>query len=170
MKAIFPPVVNKLVAALAGVKVNLVSFAAQLIDSKTSSITWKTECERNNDQFEIERSVNDTNNWQKRGSVKSIGNSVLPTNYLFTDSLPFVSNVKVKFYYRLKQTDFDGKFRLTKIKKGDKVLVSYIGYNSVTVPYTGQNDITVSLEESSNQLQEVVIQVGYGTAKKKDAT
>lgn len=79
-------------------------------------------------------------------------------------------NVVVQGAANSTQTDFDGKFRLTKIKKGDKVLVSYIGYNSVTVPYTGQNDITVSLEESSNQLQEVVIQVGYGTAKKKDAT
>ncbi|MCX6184923.1 MAG: TonB-dependent receptor plug domain-containing protein [Flavobacterium sp.] len=79
-------------------------------------------------------------------------------------------NVVVQGAANSTQTDFDGKFRLVKIKKGDKILVSYIGYNSVTVPYTGQTELTVSLEESSNQLQEVVIQVGYGSVRKKDAT
>ena len=79
-------------------------------------------------------------------------------------------NVVVQGATNSTQTDFDGKFRLTKIKKGDKITVSYLGYNSVTIPFTGQASLTVSLEETSNQLQEVVIQVGYGTAKKKDAT
>jgi endonuclease I len=109
-------------------KLNLISFAAQLIDSKTSSISWKTECEINNDKFEIERSMNDTINWQNRGSIKSIGNSVLPTNYSFIDSLPFVSNVKVKFYYRLKQIGLDSSFSYSKI-------------DSITIDKTGIGDI-----------------------------
>jgi endonuclease I len=105
-------------------QVNLVSFSAQLIDSKTSSINWKTEFERNNDKFEIERSVNDTNNWQNRTSVKSFGNSVLPTNYSFTDSLPIVSNIKVKFYYRLKQIGLDNSY-------------SYSNIDSIAIDNTG---------------------------------
>ena len=109
-------------------QVNLVSFAAQLIDSKTSMVTWKTENERNNNQFEIERSMNDTNNWENRGSVKSIGNSVLPTNYSYTDSLPFISNVKVKFYYRLKQIGLDSSY-------------SYSNIDSIAIDNTGIGNI-----------------------------
>jgi iron complex outermembrane receptor protein len=68
------------------------------------------------------------------------------------------------------QTDFDGKFKLNKVKKGEKIVFSYVGYVNTTVTYDSQTDLSVSLLEESNQLQEVVIQVGYGSAKKKDAT
>ncbi|KAF2515994.1 SusC/RagA family TonB-linked outer membrane protein [Flavobacterium foetidum] len=67
-------------------------------------------------------------------------------------------------------TDFDGKFKLTNLKNGDKILVSFIGYKTETVNYAGQSTLSVSLQEDTNQLQEVVVQVGYGTVKKKDAT
>lgn len=67
-------------------------------------------------------------------------------------------------------TDFDGKFQLSNLKNGDKILVSFIGYKTSTVTYNGQQTLTVSLEEDTNQLKEVVVQVGYGTVKKKDAT
>jgi iron complex outermembrane receptor protein len=67
-------------------------------------------------------------------------------------------------------TDFDGKFKLTKIKKGAKIVFSFIGYKNSVVTYDSQTSLTVSLVEESNQLQEVVVQVGYGSAKKKDLT
>ncbi|KIO53825.1 SusC/RagA family TonB-linked outer membrane protein [Flavobacterium hibernum] len=67
-------------------------------------------------------------------------------------------------------TDFDGKFQLSNLKNGDKINVSFIGYKTSTVTYNGQQSLTVSLEEDNNQLKEVVVQVGYGTVKKKDAT
>ncbi|MDX6190890.1 TonB-dependent receptor [Flavobacterium sp. Fl-318] len=67
-------------------------------------------------------------------------------------------------------TDFDGKFQLSNVKNGDKILVSFIGYKTSTIAFNGQKTLTVSLEEDTNQLKEVVVQVGYGTVKKKDAT
>lgn len=67
-------------------------------------------------------------------------------------------------------TDFDGKFQLPNLKNGDKISVSFIGYKTSTIVFNGQKNLTVSLEEDTNQLQEVVVQVGYGTVKKKDAT
>ncbi|CAM3560003.1 SusC/RagA family TonB-linked outer membrane protein [Flavobacterium chungbukense] len=67
-------------------------------------------------------------------------------------------------------TDFDGKFQLPNLKNGDKILVSFIGYKTSTIVFNGQKSLTVSLEEDTNQLKEVVVQVGYGTVKKKDAT
>ena len=67
-------------------------------------------------------------------------------------------------------TDFDGKFKLGKIKNGDNLVFSFIGYQSKTLQYTGQSSINVTMEEESSQLQEVVVQIGYGNVKKKDAT
>lgn len=79
-------------------------------------------------------------------------------------------NVIVKGTPNGTSTDFDGKFKLPKVKKGDQIVFSYIGYKNSSITYSSQNNIKVSLEEESNQLNEVVIQVGYGSAKKKDAT
>jgi len=68
------------------------------------------------------------------------------------------------------QTDFDGKFQLGNLKKGDVVVFSYLGYKNYSATYNAATTLNVSLEEDSNQLQEVVVQVGYGSVKKKDAT
>ena len=43
------------------------------------------------------------------------------------------------------QTDFDGKFNLMKVNKGDKFLFSFIGYTSQTVVYTNQQSINMVL-------------------------
>jgi iron complex outermembrane receptor protein len=62
-------------------------------------------------------------------------------------------------------TDFDG-FQLPNAKKSGKIVFSFIGYKKF-INYDGQKSVTVSLEEDANLLNEVVIQVGYGTVKKK---
>jgi TonB-dependent starch-binding outer membrane protein SusC len=67
-------------------------------------------------------------------------------------------------------TDFDGRFKLSNIKNGDKVVFSFIGYTSQIINFTGQKMVSISLIEEASQLQEVVVQVGYGSVKKKDAT
>lgn len=79
-------------------------------------------------------------------------------------------NVNIQGASNGTSTDFDGKFQLAGLKNGDKVVFSFIGYDSQTVNFSGQKSVNISLNESANQLQEVVVQVGYGTAKKKDAT
>jgi len=67
-------------------------------------------------------------------------------------------------------TGFDGNFQLSNVRNGNKIVVSFIGYKTATVDYNGQKTVSILLEEDTNQLQEVVVQVGYGTVKKKDAT
>ena len=79
-------------------------------------------------------------------------------------------NVTVKGAAKGTSTDFDGKFQLAGLKNGDVLELSFIGYTTKTVKYSGQKTLAVSLEESANELSEVVVQVGYGTVKKKDAT
>ncbi|MCV9931534.1 TonB-dependent receptor [Flavobacterium sp. LS1R47] len=79
-------------------------------------------------------------------------------------------NVNVQGGTNGTSTDFDGKFKLSNLKSGDKIIASFIGYVSTTVSFSGQKTISISLDEDANQLKEVVVQVGYGTVKKKDAT
>jgi len=67
-------------------------------------------------------------------------------------------------------TDFDGKYQLTNLKNGETVTFTYIGYQTSTVKFTGQATANVAMAESANELQEVVVQVGYGSVRKKDAT
>ncbi|MCC9071998.1 TonB-dependent receptor [Flavobacterium sp. F-65] len=79
-------------------------------------------------------------------------------------------NVNVQGGTNGTSTDFDGKFKLSNLKSGDKIVASFIGYVSNTISFSGQKTTSISLEEDANQLREVVVQVGYGTVKKKDAT
>ncbi len=64
-------------------------------------------------------------------------------------------------------TGFDGDFSL-KVKSADAtLLVSYAGMKSQEVPLNGRTNVTVTLEDDSEVLDEVVV-VGYGTMKKSD--
>ncbi|MFA4851252.1 MAG: T9SS type A sorting domain-containing protein [Bacteroidales bacterium] len=67
-------------------------------------IEWITASETNNDYFTIERSAN-AKDFGEIGHIKGAGNSNTSVNYSFTDyELENIVN-----YYRLKQTDLDGK-------------------------------------------------------------
>ena len=79
-------------------------------------------------------------------------------------------NVNVQGTQSGTSTDFDGKFKLSKLKKGDKLVFSFIGYKNETFLFDSQKTISISLVEEANVLQDVVVQVGYGSVKKKDAT
>lgn len=79
-------------------------------------------------------------------------------------------NVTIRGTSKGTSTDFDGKFKLSNLKNGDKIVFTFLGYKSSTITYNNQKEISVSLDEESNQLEEVVVQIGYGSAKKKDLT
>jgi len=84
-------------------------------------------------------------------------------------SLPGV-NVVVQGTTNGTSTDFDGNYTLNNVKRGDKIVFSYIGFKEVVVNYNGQATLNQVLDEDANQLQEVVVQVGYGTVRRKDAS
>ena len=80
------------------------------------------------------------------------------------------ANVNIQGAANGVSTDFDGKYKLSNVKKGDKIVFSFIGLRTVTLTYDGQATLNASLDEDSNELKEVVVQVGYGSTKKKDIT
>ncbi len=69
------------------------------------NITWTTVSETNNDFFSIEKSL-ETQNWNLLATVSGAGSSSSVISYSYTDERP---NADVT-YYRLMQTDFDGKY------------------------------------------------------------
>lgn len=80
---------------------------------------WSTASETNNDYFSVERS-SDGKIWTEAGIVKGSGNSNSVQNYEFTDELPpspggegsgdALNLSKGMRFYRLRQTDFNGKY------------------------------------------------------------
>lgn len=75
------------------------------------NIQWSTRSEMNNDYFTIERSLNGLG-FYSIGEVRGAGNSVAEVFYEFLDEepLPGIS------FYRIKQTDYDGKFAYSNVK------------------------------------------------------
>ena len=78
---------------------------------KSVHIKWTTREEINNDYFEIQKGPS-TKDWDNIVKIKGKGNANTYNNYEYTDifPLPGVS------YYRLRQTDFNGSFKYSKVK------------------------------------------------------
>jgi hypothetical protein len=90
--------------------IELLFFDAQLTSNKTVDLDWATASETNNDYFTIEKSK-DGLLFEKVADVSGAGNSRSMIQYNTLDKDPY----KGYFYYRLKQTDFDGKFVYSKL-------------------------------------------------------
>lgn len=65
-------------------------------------------------------------------------------------------------------TNFDGEFSLS-VPSHASITISYIGFETQTVPVNGRSQIKVTLKEDNEMLDEVVV-IGYGTMKKSDMT
>ncbi|KAF2515017.1 TonB-dependent receptor [Flavobacterium zhairuonense] len=65
-------------------------------------------------------------------------------------------------------TDFDGKYSLKGVNPTDKIIFSYVGLVTQTVAVGTRTTIDVTLVESAQNLQEVV--VAYGTQKRTKVT
>lgn len=65
--------------------------------------------------------------------------------------------------------DLDGRFQLSNVASDATLEISFIGFQTQTVPVNGRTDIRVVLAEDNLFLEEVVM-VGYGTQKKANLT
>jgi len=99
--------------------VELISFAATQTNDDVA-LSWQTSGEVNNYGFDIERAaypkegeVNSGNvgSWSKIGFIQGYGNSNSPKSYSFMDR----NAPSGKVQYRLKQMDFDGKYKFSNV-------------------------------------------------------
>lgn len=84
--------------------IELISFQAKQ-ENDAVGLAWITATEVNNDYFTIERSL-DGIHFDFVANVKGAGNSNQVQNYSYFDRFNNLNGV----YYRIKQTDYDGKF------------------------------------------------------------
>lgn len=89
--------------------IELTSFSGKPY-GKSNIIEWSTASEINNDYFTVEKS-NDGIDFEILTTVKGAGMSSETKNYVVTDQNPFSSIT----YYKLKQTDYNGKFTYSDI-------------------------------------------------------
>jgi hypothetical protein len=84
--------------------VELSSFSASCNES-VINLQWVTESEYQNDHFTIERSCNGVD-YEKIGTLNGNGTTNQATTYTFNDSHSICDGI---IYYRLSQTDIDGR-------------------------------------------------------------
>ena len=84
-----------------------------------------------------------------------------------TDGQPLVGvSVNVKDSKTGASTDANGTYKITIPANGATVTFTYVGYKTKNVNITNQTKVDVSLEEDANNLQEVTVNVGYGTVSR----
>lgn len=81
-------------------------FTAEIDSYENVNLKWSTASEKNNAYFTIDKSK-DGHNWKIVTEVKGAGNSSTTKDYEAIDQRPFEGIS----YYRLLQTDFDGKIK-----------------------------------------------------------
>ena len=93
--------------------VELLSFSGNCENNNSVKLNWATASEKNNNYFTLERGKETKEGekieWENIGTVKGAGNSSAIRNYTFIDQFETWNLKQETFYYRLKQTDFDGK-------------------------------------------------------------
>ncbi|TPG65605.1 T9SS C-terminal target domain-containing protein [Hymenobacter nivis] len=94
--------------------VELAAFTATAVGNRDAVLAWATASEKNNDHFDVERSLDGTA-FVKIGQVKGQGSTSSATDYALTDA-----NVAAKatgtVYYRLRQVDADGTASLSPVR------------------------------------------------------
>jgi len=94
------------------VPVELLAFSASVNGSEVQ-LSWSTATEINNRGFEIQRLINQQNDFVTVGFVEGKGNSTEINYYSFTDRPDL--NGRNQIFYRIKQVDYDGTFSYSKV-------------------------------------------------------
>jgi len=124
--------------------IELLSFTATPNGNKVD-LKWTTASERNNDYFTIEK-TKDGQSFEFVAMIDGAGNSNSILNYTSVDYYPYQGTS----YYRLKQTDFNGKHSYSNLVAVDFKNNAGIGINVYPNPNSG-NDIHLQLMGMANE-------------------
>lgn len=108
---------------------------------------------------------------KKTGVDGNIGGNITITGTIFDDrGEPIIgATIAVKGTSQGTITNIDGEYSLSDVADNATVVISYIGYQTLTFSATDKALSKVVLKEDTEVLDEVVV-VGYGTVKKRDLT
>lgn len=116
-------------------------------DGSGISLDWQTLTEINNDYFDLERSANGET-FEKITREKGAGNSNTPISYGYKD---YNVTAGTKYYYRLKQVDFDQNFSFSPVimvkAEGNGFAQRWAVYPN---PVNGEQTLIIRESDSSN--------------------
>jgi hypothetical protein len=124
--------------------IELMSFDA-VAKTDVVDITWVTASEKNNDFFTVERSKNGID-FETLKTIKGAENSTSMKNYFVVDNNPLAG----LSYYRLKQTDLDGKYTYSEIRSVNFENETKFEMTVFPNPIQENNSVFVSINSSKN--------------------
>ena len=123
--------------------VELSHFSGYVNENETV-LEWTTATESNNYGFEIQRSEGINSNFEKIGFVEGNATTSIPNQYCFVDLNPMAG----KFYYRLKQIDFNGEYSFSEIIQVSKgVPKGFHLFQNYPNPFNASTKISYYLPE-----------------------
>jgi len=126
-------------------------------------LNWTTTMEINCRSYTIERSE-DGKAFVNAGTVTGSGNTNVEKNYFFNDDITAVKNNTV--YYRLKQTDLDGRNSYSKIIS-IKLKTTTNGFTVSPNPFSSYINISVEWSKSETANIKVISMNGKELVSKK---
>jgi hypothetical protein len=116
-----------------------------------NEVTWTTHAEINNDHFEVERSIDNDEEFEMIGKVDGKGNTALSNDYSFIDKT--INTRSSDVHYRLKQIDYDGKFDYSPIVSVRSKKAS----SEMATPNPFQNELTLDASKAEIQSGNITI-------------
>lgn len=134
--------------------ITLISFDAYVTNNDEVRLEWATAEEIGNSYFSIERSA-DGVEFEIIGTREGAGNSSSVVEYTFTDIHPFNGQA----FYRLRQTDFNGEFEHSGIKRVFVNVVNEVDFSVYPNPVGRGEIIRVKQSSASSSLPAFSYQV-----------